>query len=174
MAGDKAVTIIGLVAEQLRAFFGDTAAVQPLGGGTNTVRILAGDSAVIPEWLSGEQEDCGDCGPYLWVRLVRRWRSGNEFPQELPVAKCGTGRAITVEAGIARCFPITDDPTELEQLALVQLDDSWRIDNALCLAMAKAEREGVALNTAIGAGEPIGPEGLAILWVQQASAQLAK
>ncbi|WP_280499025.1 hypothetical protein [Nocardia cyriacigeorgica] len=170
---DKAVTIIGLVVEQLRAFFGPDAAVQPLGGGTDVVRILAGDVATPPPWLGSEQDDCTGCDPFLWVRLVRRWRTGN-FPQETPSAVCGAARVVTVEAGIARCYPITDDPTEQEQHALIQLDDSWRIDNALCLAMRKAENTDVALSTTIGAGEPIGPEGLVLLWVQQAHAQLAK
>ena len=79
-----------------------------------------------------------------------------------------------MEAGIARCHPLDPDPEELYQLALTQMDDGWRIDNALCRAMKRATADGVevATDTAIGRGEPYGPQGLVVAWTQQAHAKL--
>ncbi|WP_169813281.1 hypothetical protein [Nocardia vaccinii] len=55
-----------------------------------------------------------------------------------------------MEAGIARCHPVDPCPAELEEIAMVQLDDSWRIDRALCAAMRDAESKGVAAVTGLG------------------------
>ncbi|WP_280188857.1 MULTISPECIES: hypothetical protein [Nocardia] len=173
---DKAVTVIGLVVEQLRAAFAPDATRPPLGGGTDTVHILAGDLVVPPPWLAGDQDACVDCGPYLWVRLARRWRtgdarSGGAFRDPL-AGGCGQKRAITIEVGIARCHPVEGTPQELEEHAAWQWDDSWRIDNALCRAMNKADEAQVITDSAIGPGEPSGPQGLAVIWLQTAHAQL--
>ncbi|AXK88822.1 hypothetical protein SAMN05421776_108213 [Nocardia farcinica] len=182
---DAAVTVIGLAVERLRGFFSPTAAVPPLGGGTDTVHLLAGSEVVVPYWLTGDPDlqdhsSCGGCGPYLWVRLARRWRTAN-WPHEAATGTgsggavtCGTSKAVTIEAGIARCHPLDGTAQEMEQRAAVLWDDSWRIDAALCAAMKDAERADVAVNTGLGAGVPDGPEGLVIVWVQTAHAQLAK
>ncbi|WP_280248807.1 hypothetical protein [Nocardia abscessus] len=169
---DKAVTVIGLVVEQLRVFFAPDSARPPLGGGTETVHVLAGDTVVPPPWLAGDDQDsCADCGPYLWVRLARRWRTKN-FPEESAAAGCDIGRAITVEVGIARCHPLEGTPLELEEHAACQWDDSWRIENALCRAMRAAEEAQAATDTVVGAGEPFGPDGLVLVWTQIAHARL--
>ncbi len=172
---DASVTVLGLTVTKLREFFSPGAAVPPLGGGTDLVNVLAGETVVPPPWVGVDQDEvsCGDCGPYLWVRLVRRWRTDN-FPQESANAKCGSQRAITIEAGIARCHPLDGTPEELEQLAAVQWDDSWRIDMALCAAMQDAERVAAAAATSLGTGEPYGPDGLVIAWTQIAHAQLSR
>lgn len=172
---DAAVTVIGLTVTRLREFFSPTASVPPLGGGTDLVNILAGEIVVPPPWVGVDQDEvsCEKCGPYLWVRLVRRWRT-DAFPQESVVGKCSSQRAITIEAGIARCHPFNATPEELEQEAAVQWDDSWRIDAALCAAMQDAERAAAAAATALGTGEPYGPDGLVIAWTQIAHAQLSR
>lgn len=175
MAPDTAVTVIGLAVTRMRAFFAPDSALPPLGGGTDTVHILAGDAVIAPEWVASNDGSCAKCGPYLWVRLVRRWRSGqsqNQTASAAVIGKCNTRRGITIEAGIARCHPYEATPEELEQIALVQLDDSWRIDNALCAAMTDAEAANAATDTGLGPGEPFGPEGLLLLWTQVAYAQL--
>ncbi|MEU1550201.1 hypothetical protein [Nocardia sp. NPDC005745] len=173
---DRAATVIGLVVEQLRAVFALDSPRPPLGGGTETVHILAGETVVPPPWLAGDQDDCADCGPYLWVRLARRWRTGDQrsggvFRDALAGA-CGQKRAITIEVGIARCHPLDGTPQELEEQAAIQWDDSWRIDNALCRAMSAADDAQVITDSAIGPGEPAGPQGLAVIWTQTAHAQL--
>ena len=167
---DTAVTIIGLAVTRLEQVFSPTASTPPLGGGTDRVWIVAGEVVVPPPWV-GTDSDCDGCGPYVWIRLVRRWRT-EVFPNEAVSAQCGAQKAITIEAGIARCHPIDADADELEQIAAVQWDDSWRIDRALCVAMEDARREGIATDTQLGPGEPIGPDGLVIAWLQQAHIEL--
>lgn len=166
---NRAVTIVGLVADQLKLYFDPELSVPPLGGGTDTVHILAGDT-VSPPWLEGD-DGCDGCGPYLWVRLVKRWRT-EDFPSISQISMCTTAQAVTVEAGIARCYPYDPDEDDQTTAAMVQLDDSYRLDAALCAAMRAAEDKGIAVNTALGAGDPYGPNGLLIAWTQQAHAQL--
>lgn len=170
---DLAVTVIGLAVTRLGEFFSPEAAVPPLGGGTEVVNVVAGEIVTPPEWVGTGSDDCTGCGPWLWIRLARRWRT-EEFPIEAVTGSCGLHKAITIEAGIARCHPLTNDPTESQELAAVQWDDSWRLDLALCAAMQDAEREGIAINTGLGAGEVYGPDGLVIASLQTAHAQLRK
>lgn len=182
MGGDKAVRVLGLVVEHLGQWFDPAREVPPLGGGTENVWVLAGETVVPPPWLVGGDDDepsCADCGPYLWVRLARRWRTGGSspgraavFPDEAASAGCGSRRAITIEVGIARCHPLDGTPQELEQHAAIQWDDGWRLDAALCAAMRRAEEVQAATETTIGGGEPWGPEGMVTAWLQTANAQL--
>ncbi|MCM6777935.1 hypothetical protein NDR87_31445 [Nocardia sp. CDC159] len=171
---DQVATIVGLTVTRLRAQFDPTQDVPPLGGGTDRVHILAGEVVVPPPWVGFSDDSsasCEGCGPYLWVRLVRRWRTG-DFPAEAATGSCMDRRACTIEAGIARCHPFEAAPAALEQAAAVQWDDSWRIDAALCAALRDAEDAGAATDSALGPGEPYGPEGLVLAWTQVAHAQL--
>ncbi|RJO72972.1 hypothetical protein D5S18_22105 [Nocardia panacis] len=168
---DPAATIIGLAVTRLRQVFSPDASVPPLGGGTDRVWIVAGAEVVPPPWVGTDSGSCTGCGPYIWVRLVRRWRT-EEFPTESVSAWCAAQAAVTIEAGIARCHALDASAAELEEIAAVQWDDSWRIDRALCAATADAKAAGVASDTALGAGEPFGPDGLVIAWTQLAHAQL--
>lgn len=182
MVADKAVTVLGLVIDSLAEWFDPGQAVPPLGGGTEDVWVLAGDQVSPPPWLVTDGDDepsCDGCGPYLWVRLARRWRTGTSspghtsvFPDALGAKGCGTKPAITIEVGIARCHPFDAEKDELWQEAAIQWDDGWRIDNALCSAMAAAEKARAASDTALGEGEPVGPEGMLLVWLQLAHAQL--
>lgn len=174
---DAAVTVLGLAVEKLRAVFSPIHANPPIGGGTDTVYLLAGDTVVPPPWLIGDPDDpdasCEGCGPYLWVRLARRWRTAN-FPHEQVSGKCGTAKAITIEAGIARCHPLDGTPEELEHHAAIQWDDSHRIDVALCSAMKAAKDAEVITEYGLGAGIPIGPDGMVAIWLAPAYAELSK
>ncbi|WP_280420643.1 hypothetical protein [Nocardia carnea] len=172
------MTVIGLIKEELLRYFDP--ATNPRGGGTTTVWLLAGADVSPPPWVGpGDDDvpgDCTDCGPYLWVRLVSRWRTGGPrsaaFPDQALATACSMGRAATIEVGIARCHPLDgDEPTMAEQ-AFIQWSDSWRIDNALCKALAAAEKEEVVTGTAIDAGEPWGPEAMVLVWMQQAHVKL--
>ena len=175
-----AITILGLAETRLLEFFdpAPTApAVAPLGGGTDVVWQLAGDIIAPPPWVGiGESDDIdpNECDPYLWVRLVQRWRQGqsqNMTASSFAIPKCGQARGITIEAGIARCYPLDGTPEEMAQRSLVLLDDSWRMDLALCAAMKDAKDNAVAKETGIGTGAPFGPEALVLTWAQSAYAQ---
>lgn len=167
---NRTAQVIGLVVEQMRVFFTPQQKVPPVGGGTIVIHIVAGDAVPPPEWIGGE--NCQGCDPYIWVRLVRRYRS-QDFPSEAsgPV-KCTVRPVIVIEAGVSRCAPMEMSAADEELQAWTQWDDSWRIDRALCAAMKAAETAGAAVNTNLGEGLPFGPEGLAIGWTQTASAQL--
>lgn len=161
---NRVTTFMGLLAEELRELFTPTRDSPPVGGGTDTIHFIAGNEVVLPL----VQDDCPDMYPYLWVRLVSRSRHGSD------VADCESRRAFTVEAGIARCSPwdIVEHPDEQEQQAMAQWDDSRRIDMALCRALSRAENEGVSVGGSIGRGEPYGPQGLVIAWMQTATVRL--
>lgn len=167
---DPAPRVIGLIVEQLRAFFTPNQDVPVLGGGTDLIHVVAGEAAPPPVWFGNRDSDCGD--PYLWVRLVTRFRT-KDFPAPADATDCRTRRALTIEAGIARCVWTHPDPSpdELEEQALVQMDDGWRMDLALCAAMGEAVRVQAVTDTAIGVGEPYGPEGGTAAWLQSVSVQ---
>lgn len=169
---DTTARVVGLVVEQLRVLFTPEQERPPLGGGTELVQVVAGEAAPPPVWMGGQ--DCSDCGgPYLWVRLTRRFRS-EVFPEEARRGSCRSRRAFALEVGVARCAPMELEPcpSDLEQQALVQWDDSWRLDVALCRALSAAEELGAATDSVLGVGEPWGPEGLVIAWLQTAVVQL--
>lgn len=173
---DKAVGVVGFVVEQLRWAFSANQATPPLGGGTEHVRFFGGDSIPFAAWNS-HASSCGCNEPLVWARVVRRYRSGG-LPEERfggPNAGCVDPRAITVEAGVMRCAITDPEPSwdDLEREAMVQLDDSYRLDVALCRAMGCAEVEGMAISTLLAAGEPFGPEGGVLAWTQWIHAQLA-
>lgn len=179
---DPAVTIMGLIEEELLRYFDpDPPApyAAPIGGGTTLVWKLAGDQTGVtpPPWVGPDDTLVGQCSPYLWMRLAGRWRQGQSVqttPAAVMVPSCSRPRGVTVEVGIGRCHPLDIDtpPEVMEQHAHVQWDDSWRIDNALCQAMRRAEELEVVTETGVGPGEPIGPEGLVLTWTQSAYAQL--
>jgi hypothetical protein len=177
---NKAVALMGLVEAKLLEFFDPDPVppvVPPLGGGTTTVWHLSGDVIAPPPWVIGEDgtcETCDGCGPYLWMRLAQRWRQGqsqNMTASAAVIPKCGQARGVTIEVGIARCHPLDGDPEVYQNKGLVLLDDSWRLDLALCAALKEAERLDIAKETGVGTGSPEGPEGMVLTWAQSAYAQ---
>lgn len=167
---DMAVRAIGLVVEELRASFTPEQAVPPRGGGAFDVFLVPGEFAPPPPF----NPECRDCGPMVWVRLVNRFRT-KTFPAPAEYADCGMRRAVTVEAGVARCSPLPDGHSDLDRAALeaeaaVQWDDSWRMDSALCRVLRRAPEMGF-LNSAVGIGEPYGPEGMVVAWLQTVTLQ---
>lgn len=168
---DLTIVAVGLVVEELRRQFDPASENPPMGGGTADIRVIGGD--MVP--LDGF--DSADCALLVWVRLARRYRT-TAFPAEAASgARCGSQPVIVLEAGVARCADMGDDngppaPSVIEREALVQMDDAWRVDAALCRAAARAEDEDIAPDCVLGAGEPYGPEGGVIAWFQTATFEL--
>lgn len=79
-------------------------------------------------------------------------------------------RGVAVEVGVARCSDMSAKPkwSVLEREAEISLDDSWRIETALCIAATalKADDHAVATDTIA----PLGPEGGLIAWTGMAYA----
>lgn len=162
-------TIVPAFITALRQAFNpnDTVA-PPTGGGSTEVWTFAGDGA-LPDAVV-----CKPGIPFLWLRLDRRFRARKrDFPAAFVAdGNCATSvdviRAVAVEIGVARCTTMEASPKRavLEDEATVSLDDSWRLDLALCMAAnaLKSESTPVATDTVA----PIGPEGGLIAWTGMA------
>ena len=173
---DPATEIVNAYITAMKAAFNPGDKVQPpLGGGSARVRFFAGDGA-LPNWDPQGRGGPGCKEPFLWVRVDRRYRAR---AREFPAAFVGDGncankdvkRALAVEVGVARCTDMDAEPnwSKLEDEAEISLDDSWRIEMALCMAakaLAKPDR-AVATDTIA----PQGPEGGLIAWTGMAYVQ---
>lgn len=174
-AGRATLVIVGEMLEALRARFTD-AEQPPLAGRVPAGRVQHRGGAQVA--LDGFGGDDG-CDALVWINLLRTWRT-NEFPVESqsPV-ECTATRAALFQVGVARCVSTVDDqgwlPSAdvLDQEALALLDDAHRLDRAVCQAARRLvhDRE-VALAYSLGPGEPIGPEGGLVTWVQTVTFQI--
>jgi hypothetical protein len=169
MLNDGADCIINKVICALKEAFSPTSSQPPIGGGTERVRVFAGEAAPLSA-VDMHLDECG-CGndPFVWVRLVRRYRT-QSFPQPyVGDAACGAPIAIAVEVGIARCAVVFTeggcDWTAYESEAEVSLDDSARIELALCRAASLMKASNCSDAVALDAVVPFGPEGGVIAWV---------
>lgn len=169
MLHDGADCILNTVVCALRDWFTPDQVNPPLGGGTTTVRLFAGD--VIPTSLVDMHVNdpaCGCTQPFVWVRLLRRYRS-REFPQPyVGDDPCGTPVVIAVEVGIARCATLMQNTctwAALETEAEVSLDDSRRIELALCRAAGQLKQSQCSDAVAIDSVLPHGPDGGVLGWV---------
>lgn len=168
MLHDGADCILNKVICALREAFTATSSHPPLGGGTDRVRVFAGEAPPLSA-VDMHLDDCG-CGndPFVWVRLTRRFRTA-VFPQPyVGDNPCGTPRAVAIEIGVARCAAVFQegcDWTAYESEAEVSLDDSARIELALCRAAALMKRDECSDMVALDAVVPYGPEGGVIAWI---------
>jgi hypothetical protein len=157
----------------LREAFDPNSTHPPIGGGTTDVRLFAGDAIPLSAWdAHREGSDCSN--PFLWVRLVRRYRT-QQFPSPyVGPAPCGAAAVIAVEIGVGRCAVVDAEPSwqDYADEAEVSIDDSWRIDLALCRAMGKVAQQECGLQTAIDSVVPYGPEGGVIAWIGTGYVQL--
>src|SRR5687767_3156023 len=123
----------------MREAFDPASTYPPLGGGSTVVRAFAGDATPLAAVdMHINDTECGQA-PFLWVRLARRYRS-HSFPTPY-VGKDGCAAQIVaaVEVGVARCAVISTDQVDwnaLAEEAEISLDDSGRIELALCRASA--------------------------------------
>lgn len=170
MSADGAECVLNEVICALREAFSRTGSFPPVGGGTDIVRVFAGNASPL-EAVDMHINECG-CGndPFLWVRLMRRYRTVN-FPQPyVGDSNCGMQKVIAVEFGIARCTALAASPqgcgwTEYENEAETSLDDSWRIDLVLCRVSAKLKASGCADLVSMDSVIPHGPEGGVYGWI---------
>ncbi len=161
---DPASDIVANVMEALRAAFDPDSACPPVGGGTGAVvRFFGGDGIPMAAWnahTSGEGCDL----PFLWVRVLRRYRSDRLPTPVIDTTPCGLSRVIALEMGVGRCAIVEMDPSWKDYAveAEISLDDSWRVESALCYAAALNRKAG--LSSAIGEISPYGPEGGVVAW----------
>lgn len=162
---DPAVAAVGIVIGALADAY-DPASSFPPAAGTNTVRFFAGDGPATAVWNphTEEVEPFGCDHPFLWVRVARRFRTST-FPEpDEGIDDCPKPRVIVVEVGVARCAVIALQPSwdDYENEAVASLEDSWRIETALCAARVRLHE--LDYLTATGDISPTGPEGGIIAW----------
>ncbi|SHV92115.1 Uncharacterised protein [Mycobacteroides abscessus subsp. abscessus] len=176
---DPASDIVNEFINAMKKAFNPADSVQPpLGGGSKDVRFFAGDGPLpLSVWDPEHGPATGCKQPLLWVRVDRRYRSRrSDFPAAYVAARdCKTAdvvRALAVEIGIARCADMSAKPKwpVLESEAEISLDDSFRIETALCLAATALTKPDRAVATDTIA--PQGPEGGLIAWTGMAYVSL--
>lgn len=151
------------------AFKPDDENCPPLGGGSSTVYFLAGDGG-LPPW----NPNCDE--PFLWVRAANRYRArAGDFPAAyVGDNNCKTAdvkRVLAIEVGVMRCTGLNDEPNwdRLTNEANISLDDSWRIERALCSAAMGWWRKDRPVATDTVA--PYGPDGGVTAWTGMAYVQ---
>lgn len=165
MIQDPAQCALHDVVCALMDVFGPEVSVVPMGGACSEVHVFAGDALPIAAWNTYVDDGC--TSGFLWVRLVRRYRTQN-FPAPAVVDNtCGLSEVLTVEMGIARCALMDEAPTpqQYDEEAAISLDDSWRLSLAQCRAAALLKESECGLSTALDIVSPFGPEGGVIAWV---------
>lgn len=172
---DPASDIVNVFITAMKAAFNPDDKVQPpLGGGATDVRFFASDGALPTAVWDPETGLNISCkSPFLWVRVDRRFRSRQ---QEFPAVYVGDKdckaadvvRGVAVEVGVARCSDMSAKPkwSVLEREAEISLDDSWRVEMALCMSAAALSKTNHAVATDTIA--PLGPEGGLIAWTGMA------
>lgn len=151
----------------MREVFSPTSSYPPLGGGSTKVRVFAGDAAPMGAVdLHINECECGS-DPFLWVRLMRRYRT-KAFPSPYVGADgCETQIAVAVEVGVGRCAVMSAEGGDWDALANeaeISLDDSGRIEFALCRAAALMKESKCSDMQALDIVAPFGPEGGVIGW----------
>jgi hypothetical protein len=172
---DPAIEIVNTVIVAMRQVFDPASDCPPDGGGSTDVRFFAGDDAR-PAMLTPVTGAKNCKGPLLWVRAMHRHRSTVEsFPEPFRGNVSCTVKpfnVLAVEIGVARCTNTDAVPKweTLETEADVSLDDSWRIERALCLVTGRLGSKTRAVATDSVA--PFGPDGGTVAWTGQAYVQL--
>lgn len=159
---DPASAIINAHIAAMKMVFDPASVCPPDGGGSTTVRFFAGEGIPMEAWDAHNGDGCDN--PFLWVRLLRRYRT-REFPSPaLSADACNLPRALAIEIGVGRCAVVESEPDwdDYAREAEIALDDSWRIEKALCAAagLLRAESYVVAIDTVA----PYGPEGGVLAW----------
>lgn len=169
---DPASEVVNAFIDALKRLFDPGQPCPPDGGGTENVRFFAAEGPPIEVW-NAHNAGSGQCKePFVWVRLVTRYRSENFPTPTVAKQSCDLPVVVVLEIGVARCSVVDERArwSAYAKEAEVSLDDSWRIELALCTA-AKALR---ADNHAVGTDSitPYGPEGGVYAWSALAYVQL--
>ena len=177
MGQDPSTCVINAVIGALRENFLPSSADPPMGTGTDNVHLFGGDVFPIEAWdYFRGPENAGCDERFIWVRLVRRYRS-REFPTPyLGADSCGVPVAIAVEVGVARCSVVlTTESCDWDCYATeaeIGLDDGWRIECALATASARIRDAYCSAAVALDSVQPFGPEGGVVAWTSVLYAQL--
>lgn len=160
---DPASDIVTVLIGSMKRAFDPASSCPPLVGESTDVRFFAGDAAPMAAW-DAHAAGYGCEHPFLWVRSMRRYRSA-DFPNPtVDRSPCSLPRVVALEVGVARCAVVDMEPSwhDYGREAEISLDDSWRIETALCDMSKRLGREHYQVGTEDIA--PYGPEGGIIAW----------
>lgn len=163
---DPASDVVTHVIAILRDRFDPDGPCPPEGGGTTEVRFLVGD-AESPGAAWAQRPDCK--GPFLWVRVGRRYRSHpSTFPKDYVANRnCQNAdavRVLEVEVGVARCVSMDAKPKrdKLDDEAEISFADSRRIEQVLtCIAQQLGSKQRAVATDSVAV---FGPEGGVTAW----------
>ena len=169
---DPASEIVTAYTTALTEAFDPASSCPPLGGtAPAVVRFFGGDGIPMAAWNAHTSggEDCDV--PFLWVRVIRRYRTAKFPEQNIGIDSCSLPRVMALEIGVGRCATTDLDPTwdDYADEAEISLDDSWRIELALCRGAALVR--GLGYSAGSGSVEPYGPDGGVVAWTGEAYAQ---
>ncbi|URM86120.1 hypothetical protein SEA_BIGGITYBASS_20 [Gordonia phage BiggityBass] len=162
MCADPVDAVIAAFTRALRDAFQPDSECPPMGGGSTDVRLFAGDGIPLAAWNAhADGDDCAS--PFLWVRLIRRYRT-QQFPTPvIDTSPCTAPRAVAVEVGVGRCAVVDRSPSweDYDREAQTSIDDGWRIELTLCRARTLITQVRPPLASAYGSDVivPYGPEG---------------
>lgn len=170
---DPAGAVVNAVITAMKKLFNPNDPVfPPLGGGSTIVRFLSGSVVPLSLWDAHAQgTDCQE--PFLWVRLVRSFRS-QVFPAPIvDKESCGLPEVLQIEIGVGRCASLgnsdgTVDWTEIAREAEVSLDDRRRLGIVQCYVKRLLEDHAVGADTLV----PSGPDGGVVAWAGTIYVQL--
>lgn len=161
---DPALEIVEAAEAALLDWFKPGGECPPKVGGTLDVRRFAGDGAPLAAWDSHASQSCDV--PFVWVRLMRRYRSQTFPAPTINSSPCGLPRVAQVELGIGWCAVVDQEPSWAEYAAEAEAsqDTSWRLEEALCMASKLLTRDGAERAVGTDSLVPYGPEGGVIAW----------
>lgn len=163
---DPALEVTTAAVTALLEWFKPGATCPAKVGVTETVRLFAGDGAPLAAWDSHAAGSAGCKEPFVWVRLMRRYRS-QAFPAPtINISPCGLTRVVPVELGVAWCAVTEQEPTwaQWAQEAVISQDVSWRLEEAICYASRLLTQDQSERLTGTDTIAPYGPEGGVIAW----------
>lgn len=163
----------GHIIEQLRAVFCNEDA-PPLGGTVAEIEHRPGSDVALDGLMDG------NCPGIVWVNCHRIYTT-TEFPAETDNPRPCTGQtAAVIQIGAARCCATVDDrgyppaAAQMEQDALVGLDDAHRLKVAACKAIRQARDLDLIDDAVQSALEPYGPQGGILAWTLNLSVLLTR
>jgi hypothetical protein len=130
---------------------------------SDQVHFFAGEGPAMAAWNAHtDQPGCDE--PFLWVRIMRRYRTQSLPNPTTDTNPCSWPRAVAVEVGVGRCAVTEENPdwSDYELEAATSLEDSWRIEQALCVAAARLQADHYTV--ALDEIAPYGPEGGVVAW----------
>jgi len=163
---DPALVVADAAKAALLDWFKPGAAVEAKVGTTTNVRYFAGDGAPLAAWDAHAGAGCEE--PFVWVRMIRRYRSQTFPAPTISGSPCKLPRVVSMELGVGWCAYVPEPDrvswAEYATEADISQDVSWRLEEALCMASSLLTADGSERQTGTDTLVPYGPEGGVIAW----------